>query len=419
MFNVIRQHCCGLDVHQAIVWACLMIVQEDGSVTKTIRSFTTFTSGLLKLRDWLLENQCQDVVMESTGIYWKPIYNILEGAAEITLANAHQVKNLPGRKTDVKDCEWLAQMHLCGLVRGSFVPPRPIRDLRELTRRRQKLVNNVMAETNRIQKILEDANIKLSSVVSKIWGVSCRQMIEALISGGYTPEEMANFARGRMRRKLPELKEALMGKITDDHRFILTQCMQHIQFLEMQITEIEEEIDEKLKADPELYECLMSIPFFDKVSVAGFIAEMGNDMLPFATGEHAASWAGVCPGNRESAGKRKSGKTRPGNKHLECLAVQVAWAAVRRKDTYLRAKFQRLAYRRGQKKAIVAIAHSIIKIVYHIIKEHVCYMEPETKEPSEQQKKKITEKHIKALERLGYKVDLNLAPVTEIPLQAA
>ncbi|MCI0691690.1 IS110 family transposase [candidate division KSB1 bacterium] len=417
MFNLIRQRCCGLDVHQAIVWACLMIVQADGSIAKTIRRFTTMTNDLLKLRDWLEENQCQYVVMESTGVYWKPIYNILEDVAEITLANAHQVKNLPGRKTDVKDCEWLAQMHLCGLVRASFVPPRPIRDLRELTRRRRKLVDNANSEKNRIQKILEDANIKLSAVVSRIWGVSCREMLEALISGGYTPEEMANFARARMRKKLPELKEALTGKITDEHRFILTQCMEHIQFLEKQIAAIEEQIDEKLKAYAEVYECLMSIPFFAKISTAGFIAEMGADMSPFLTGAHAASWAGLCPGNHESAGKRKSGKTRHGNKYLESLAVEVAWAAIRRKDTYLRAKFQRLAYRRGPRKAILAIAHSIIKIVYHLIKERVCYLEPEIKEPPEPQKRKMMEKHLKALERLGYKVEIALA--TDMQLQVA
>lgn len=417
MFNFIRQRCCGLDVHQATVWACLMIVQADGNIAKTIRRFTTMTNDLLKLRDWLEENQCQYVVMESTGVYWKPIYNILEDIAEITLANAHQVKNLPGRKTDVKDCEWLAQMHLCGLVRASFVPPRPIRDLRELTRRRRKLVDNANSEKNRIQKVLEDANIKLSAVVSRIWGVSCREMIEALISGGYTPEEMANFARARMRKKLPELKEALTGKITDEHRFILTQCMEHIQFLEKQIAALEEQIDEKLKAYAEVYECLMSIPFFAKISTAGFIAEMGADMSPFLTGAHAASWAGLCPGNHESAGKRKSGKTRHGNKYLESLAVEVAWAAIRRKDTYLRAKFQRLAYRRGPRKAILAIAHSIIKIVYHLIKERVCYLEPEIKEPPEQQKQKMMQKHLKALERLGYKVEI--APVTTMKLQAA
>lgn len=417
MFNLIRQRCCGLDVHQAIVWACLMIVQADGSIAKTIRRFTTMTNDLLKLRDWLEENQCQHVVMESTGVYWKPIYNILEDIAQITLANAHQVKNLPGRKTDVKDCEWLAQMHLCGLVRASFVPPRPIRDLRELTRRRRKLVDNANSEKNRIQKILEDANIKLSAVVSRIWGVSCREMLDALISGGYTPEEMANFARARMRKKLPELKEALTGKIADEHRFILSQCMEHIQFLEKQIAAIEEQLDEKLKAYAEVYECLMSIPFFAKISTAGFIAEMGADMSPFLTSAHAASWAGICPGNHESAGKRKSGKTRHGNKYLESLAVEVAWAAIRRKDTYLRAKFQRLAYRRGPRKAILAIAHSIITIVYHLIKERVCYLEPEIKEPPEPQKRKMTEKHLKALERLGYKVEI--APATDMQSQAA
>ena len=406
MFQFIRQRCCGLDVHQATVWACLLVVEADGTITKTKEKFSTMTNGLLKLRDWLIANDCKDVVMESTGVYWKPIYNILEDIAEITLANARQVKGLPGRKTDVKDCEWLAQMHLCGLVRASFVPPRPIRDLRDLNRRRQKLIDEAKSEKNRIQKYLEDANIKLSAVVSKIWGVSCREMIEALISGGHTPEEMANFARGRMRQKIPQLQEALNGRITEHHKFLLTQCMQHIRYLEDQITEIEKRIAECLQPYQEVCDCLKSIPFFDQTATVGFIAEMGVDMTPFPSAEHAASWAGMCPGNHESAGKSKSGKSRHGNKHLTRLAVEVAWAAVRRKDSYLRPKFLRLAYRRGKKKAIYAVGHSIIKIVYHIVKERVCYLEPELKPLTEQQKKKILNKHLKALGHLGYKIEI-------------
>lgn len=413
MFQFIRQCCCGLDVHQGIVWACLLVVQADGTITKTKDKFSTMTKGLLQLRDWLIANNCKDVVMESTGVYWKPIYNILEDIAEITLANARQVKGLPGRKTDVEDCEWLAQMHLCGLVRASFVPLRPIRDLRDLNRRRQKLIDEASAEKNRIQKYLEDANIKLSAVVSKIWGVSCREMVDALISGGYTPEEMANFAHGRMRPKIPELKEALDGRITEHHQFLLTQCMQHIQFLEGQIAEIEERITECLRPYQEVYDCLMSIPFFDQAATVGFMAEMGVDMAPFPSAGHVASWAGMCPGNYESAGKRKSGKSRDGNKYLQRLAVEVAWAGVRRKDSYLRTKFQRLAYRRGKKKAIYAIAHSIIKMVYHIVKERVLYLEPEVKPPTERQKQKLLHKHLKALERLGYKIEAT--PVPEAP----
>ncbi len=409
MFQVIRQRCCGLDVHQTSVWACLLVVQADGSASKTIRQFSTMTRGLLELRDWLEENDCRYVVMESTGVYWKPIFNILEDVAEITLANARQVKNLPGRKTDVKDCEWLAQMHLYGLIRSSFIPPRPIRDLRDLTRRRQKLVQETTAEKNRIQKALEDANIKLGSVVSEIWGMSSREMIEALISGGHSTKEMANFARGRMRNKIPLLQEALEGKITDHHRFLLLQEMEHICFLQGQIAELEQRIDHCLQAYREVHECLMSIPFFDEIATSGFMAEMGVDMSSFPTALHAASWAGLCPGNNESAGKRKSGKTRPGNKYLQSLAVQVAWAAVRRKDTYLRAKFQRLAYRHGPQKAIIAIAHSIVKIVYHLVKERASYVEPEIKPATEQQKKKMVKRHLKALERLGYQVAITQA----------
>ena len=407
MFRFIRQRCCGLDVHERTVWACVLMVQENGVLATAKRRFSTMTKDLLKLRDWLEDLNCTDVVVESTGVYWKPLYNILSDYAKVTLANARQVKGLPGRKTDVADSEWLAHMHLCGLVRASFIPPRPIRDLRDLTRRRRSLVNETTAEKNRIQKILEDANIKLSSVVSEIWGVSSREMIEALISGGYTPEEMAKFARGRLKNKIPDLKAALTGNITDHHRFMLTQCMQHIRYLEGQIADLEERTAEALKAYPEVYECLRSVPFLNRVSTASIIAELGVDMNTFASAHHLSSWAGMCPGNHESAGKKKRSKKRHGNKHLECLLTEVSWAAVRRKDSYLRAKFQRLAYRRGSKKAIIAIEHSITKILYHIIKERICYMEPEKQQPTEQQKQKLLSKHLKALERLGYKTKLN------------
>jgi transposase len=412
MFQFIRQRCCGLDVHQAMVWACVLVVQPDGKIKKTKEKFSTMTKGLLQLRDWLISNDCKDVVMESTGVFWKPIYNLVEDIAEITLANARQVKGLPGRKTDVSDCEWLAQMHLCGLVRASFVPPRPIRDLRDLNRRRQKLVDTANAEKNRIQKYLEDANIKLSAVVSKIWGVSCREMIEALIAGGHTPKEMANLAHGRMRPKIPQLEEALNGKIMEHHRFLLKQSMKHIRFLEEQIADLEARIEECLQPYQQVYDCLMSVPFFDQTATVGFMAEMGVDMAPFPSAAHAASWSGTCPGNHESAGKRKHGKTRHGDKYLERLAVEVAWAAVRRKDSYLRGKFLRLAHRRGKKKAIFAIAHSIIKMVYHLVKERVPYREPEVKAPTERQKHKLVQKHLKALERLGYKVEMASPPAT-------
>lgn len=405
--------CCGLDVHQAVVWACLLIEQADGKVIKIIRSFSTMTKGLLQLKDWLEEHQCQHVVMESTGVYWKPIFNILEDSATITLVNARHLKKVPGRKTDVKDCEWIAIVHRYGLVKASFVPPRPIRDLRDLTRRRRKLVGEAASEKNRIQKVLEDANVKLSAVISKIWGVSCREMIEALISGGYTPKEMATFARGRMRKKIPELQEALEGKISDHHRFLLTQAMEHIQYLERQIAALDERIDQCLAPYREVYECLQSIPGVDEVAAAGFIAEMGADMSPFPTAAHLASWAGMCPGNHESAGKRKSGKTRPGDKYLESLLCEVAWAASRTKDTYLSAKYNRIAYRRGPKKANVAIGHSIIKIAYHIIKERVLYLEPETKQLTAQQTQRLLKKHLQALERLGYKIELSQEPVKQ------
>lgn len=422
MFQIIRQRCCGLDVHQRIIWACVLNVEANGVVTKEKRQFSTMTQGLLKLRDWIEDHDCKDVAIESTGVYWKPVFNILGEEFNMTLANARQVKGLPGRKTDVRDSEWLAQMHLCGLVRASFIPPRPIRDLRDLTRRRRKLVEEANAEKNRIGKYLEDANIKLVAVVSDIWGKSSREMLEALISGGYKPEEMAKFARGRMKNKIGELKEALTGNITDHHRFLLTQCMQHIQYLEGQIGELEERIAEALKAYPEVYACLMSAPFLHETSVAGIMAEMGVDMSAFPSADNLASWNGMCPGNNESAGKKKSGKKRHGNKYLESLLTEIAWAAVRRKGSFLQAKFKRIAYRRGPKKAIIAIGHSITKSVYHMIKERVCYVEPQSQpqQLNERQKQKLAQKHLKALERLGYKIELPNEKVNLIsPLETA
>jgi len=408
--EAILKCCCGLDVHQAVVWACLVIEQPDGKVAKTIRSFSTMTKGLLQLKDWLEEHHCKHVAMESTGVYWKPIFNILEDSATITLANARHLKQVPGRKTDVKDCEWIAMLHRYGFIKASFVPPRPIRDLRDLTRYRRSLIGDAASEKNRIQKFLEDANIKLSAVVSKIWGVSCREMIEALIAGSYTPKQMAKFARGRMRSKIPALQEALEGKISDHHRFLLTKCMEHIQYLERQIAEIDERIDECLEPYREVHTCLQSMPGVDKDAAAGLIAEMGADMSVFPTAAHAASWAGMCPGNHESAGKRKSGKTRPGDKYLESLLCEVAWAASRTKDTYLSAKYNRIAYRRGPKKANVAVGHSIIKIAYHIIKERVLYLEPEKEQITAQQKNRLLKKHLQAIERLGYKIELAQQP---------
>jgi transposase len=414
MFQIIRQRCCGLDVHQRVIWACVLNVEANGVITKEKRYFSTMTKGLLQLRDWIEDHDCKDVAIESTGVYWKPVFNILGEEFNMTLANARQVKGLPGRKTDVKDSEWLAQMHLCGLVRASFIPPRPIRDLRDLTRRRRKLVEDANAEKNRIGKYLEDANIKLAAVVSDIWGVSSREILEALISGGYTPEQMAKFARGRMKNKIGELKEALTGKITDHHRFLLTQCMQHIKYLEGQIADLEERIAEALKAYPEVYECLMSVPYLNETSVAGVMAEMGVDMSTFPSASNFAAWSGTCPGNNESAGKRKNGKKRHGNKYLESLLTEISWAAVRRKGSFLQAKFKRIAYRRGPKKAIIAIAHSNAKMLYQIIKERVCYLEPQPQQLSEQQKHKTAQKHLKALERLGYKIELLAANSTPV-----
>jgi transposase len=408
MFNVILKTCCGLDVHQAVIWACLLIEKADGTVQRIKNKFGTCTKELLRLHDWLEKHNCKHVAMESTGVYWKPVYNILEDSCDLTVANARHIKNLPGRKTDVKDCEWVAILYRHGLIRKSFVPPRAIRDLRDLTRYRRRLVDQAADEKNRIQKFLEDANIKLSSVVSKIWGKSCQKMLEALIIGHMTAKEMAQLARGRMRPKIKELELALEGNVTEHHRYMLGKCMKHIRSIEDEIAELDERIDKCLQPYRAQHQCLMEIIGVDEKSAAALLAEIGVDMSFFPTSHHLASWAGVCPGNNESGGKKKSGKTAKGNKWLNAVLTEMAWAASKKKDSFAQAKFNGIAARRGKKKANVALRHHILKSAWHILQEPgVVYMEPEIKPLTEKRKEKIIKKHLNAIKKLGYYVTVD------------
>src|SRR3989441_5957108 len=402
---------CGLDVHQATVVACLLIVRKDGKLQKQMRPFGTITRELLSLREWLLSEGCTHVAMESTGVYWKPVYALLEGGAgglEIVVANAQHVKKVPGRKTDVKDAEWIADLLCHGLLRSSFVPPKPIRELRDLTRYRRKLVESQSAERHRLLKLLETANIKLASVATDVFGMSGRLMLRALIEGKATPQEMAELAKGLLRKKIPELQLALEGKLEEHHRFLLELQLQRLEAAEKDLAALEQRIRQKLEPYAAQLALLDEIPGVDWTLAAVIIAELGVDMSVFGSVSQLASWAGVCPGNNESAGKRKSSRIPSGNVYLKSGLVEAANAAGRAKGTYLRDKFFRLKARRGYKRAVVAIAHKILVAIYHMLSQQVSYNDLGDLYLAKLNKNHLTRNLVHRLERLGYAVTLTL-----------
>jgi transposase len=373
--DVLHRCCAGLDVHKRTVVACVRRVDPAGKVSKTIKTFPTMTTDLLALSDWLAVQGVAVVAMESTGSYWKPVFNLLESRFEVVLVNAHHIKNVPGRKTDVKDSEWIAQLLQHGLLRPSFIPPRPTRELRDLTRQRTQLIRERTSVINRIQKILEDANIKLSSVATNALGVSGRSMIEAIIQGEYDPVKLADLARRRLRKKIPQLQQALHGSVSEHHRFLLRTQMDHLDHLERLIQEYSQRIEEALDPFVETLARLVTIPGVDFRVAEIVVAEIGLDMNRFPTAGHLSSWAGLASGNHESAGKRQSGRTTPGNTWLKSALVQAAWAAFRAKKTHLSKKFRRIAGNRGKKRAAFAVAHTMLVIIYHLLKENTTYQE--------------------------------------------
>ena len=398
---------CGLDVHQSTVVACLLIVLKNGTVHKNMRTFGTTTRELLSLRAWLLSEGCTHVAMESTGVYWKPVYAILEGGAlEIVVANAQHVKKVPGRKTDVKDAEWIADLLCHGLLRSSFVPPKPIRELRDLTRYRRKLVESQTAERNRLLKLLETSNIKLASVATDVFGVSGRLMLRALIEGKATTQEMANLAQRKLRKKIPELEPALEGKLEEHHRFLLRLQLDRLEAAEADLAVLEQRIQRKLQPYEAQVTLLDEIPGVDWTLAGVIIAELGVDMKVFENVSHLASWAGISPGNNESAGKRKSSRIPKGNVYLKTGLVEAATAAARTKGTYLRDKFYRLKARRGYKRAVVAVAHNILVAIYHMLSHRVCYNELGDLYLDKLNKHHLTRNLVHRLERLGYTVKL-------------
>lgn len=403
-FEQVVSRGCGIDVHKRSVTAT---VSGDG-LKKQTRTFQTFTDNLIELRDWLKESEVTHIAMESTGVYWKPLYNILEENFEILLVNARHIKNVPGKKTDKKDSEWICKLLLTGLLKGSFVPPRPIRELRDLSRYRRKLTEQIASEKNRLQKILEDGNIKLSSVVSDIGGKSATEIIEAIIDGEEDTDTLLSLCRGRLRSKLREMALAVKGHLTPHHCFMLKTIQKSIREKQALIKEINVEFDErleehKLTADIEL---LQSIPGIAKEAAESIVAEIGADMERFPTCKHLASWAGMSPGNNESGGKRKSGRITHGNKYLKAMLVQCAWGATRVKNTYLRSKYDSLAPRRGKKRALIATGHKLLIAAYHILRDKVEYKELGADYLESRRKQKSLERHLSKLRDMGYEVEL-------------
>ena len=403
--EVMNKRCCGLDVHKDTVVACLMI-REGGKVHKEVRTFLTMTLDLVVLHDWLKAHEVTHVAMESTGIYWRPVFNLLEEDFTVLLVNAAHIKTVPGRKTDVKDCEWIADLLSHGLLRGSFIPPEPIRDLRDLTRYRKSLTDERVREVNRLQKFLEAANIKLSSVANDVMGASGRAMLEALTAGSTDPQVLSELAKGRLRKKLPELRKALEGRFRPHHRFMVGEILTHIDFLDEAIERISQEVSCRIVPFSKTVEVMDLVPGINQRVAEGILSEIGVDMSCFPTDGHAASWAGLCPGNNESAGKRKSGKTRKGDRWLRRYLIEAAWAASRKKGSYLSALYHRLVVRRGKKKAIVAVAHRLLVIIYHLLKDQGSYRELGPDHFNKVNAAHVQRHHVKRLESLGFKVVL-------------
>jgi transposase len=404
--QVVYECCCGLDVHAKTVVACL---RKQGK--KEIRTFSTMTADLLQLLDWLTAEGCRHVAMESTGVYWKPVLNILEGGCEVMLVNARHIKAVPGRKTDVRDCEWLADLLRHGLVKASFIPPVEIREVRELTRYRQTLVKDHTAVANRIQKLLESANLKLGQVASDVLGLSGRLMLRALAEGEQDAEKLAELAQGRLKSKKDALRQALAGRLTGAQRWVLGEALARWEELEGALSRVEARIGEEVQACadpfvPAAVALLDSIPGVGEHVAHTIVAEIGVDMDRFPSDGHLASWAGMCPGNNESAGKRKSGQTTKGSPYLRTALIEAAWAASHGKGTYWAAKYKRLVPRLGKKKALVALGHNLLRIAYYLLKRRVRYTDLGSDYFDRHQVQRQRQRLVERLETLGVKVTL-------------
>jgi transposase len=403
--DVLYPTCCGLDVHKQTVVACLSR-RAAGERRKEVRTFGTTTEALRALRDWLVAAGCTHAALESTGVYWRPVWHVLEGACELLLVNARHVKAVPGRKTDVADSEWLADLLQHGLLRPSFVPPRAQQELRDLTRTRTKLVDARSAAVRRLQAVLEDANLKVAGVATDVMGVSGRAILAALLAGTTDPAILAELAKGRLRRKRALLEQALAGRVTAHHRLLLALHLEHVDFLDEQIDRLSEEIAERLRPVQAVLDRLDAIPGVGPRTAEVLAAEVGLDMGRFPSAAHLASWAGMCPGSYESAGKRKGGTTRKGNKWLRRALVEAACAAARNKATYLAARYRRLLVRRGKRRAAVAVGHTLLCLVYALLADGEVYHEPGPGYLDERHRRRVEQRALDQLRALGYEVTL-------------
>jgi len=407
--DVVLSRVAGLDVHQATVVATVRVPGNGGGRRVVTETFGTMTADLLALRDWLQAFGVTHVALESTGVYWKPVYYVLEETVTLLLINMQELKRVPGRKTDVKDSEWLAQLLECGLLKASFVPPPPIRELRDLTRYRVQQVKDRSQEVNRLYKVLEDAGLTLTTVISDVMGKSGRAMLEALVAGTTDPLILAELARGRLRKKLPELRRALAGRFRAHHAFLIEQIFAKIDFLDEALDRLTAEIDGRLVPFAPMLTALDTIPGVDRMGAISIVVETGGDMTRFPTAGHLCSWGAMCPGQNESAGKRRSGKTRKGNRYLRGALIQAGLGAMRKNGSALQAKYHRVARHRGHKKAVVAVGHQILEIAFYVMRDGVTYDELGADYFDRRHAEKAVRRHIRQLEALGFHVTVEKA----------
>jgi transposase len=405
--QVIHERCAALDVHKKTVVVTIMLTQADGRVQQSTRTFLTMTADLLALNDWLSSHNIEVIALESTGVFWRPVFNLIEEGRQVILVNAQHMKAVPGRKTDVKDSQWLADLLRHGLLKASFIPPKPVRELRDLMRYRKTLVQERADEVNRLQKVLETANIKLAAVATDVLGKSGRNMLNALLDGQEDAEALAELAQGRLRAKLPALRKALDGRVQPHHRTLLERILAHIDFLEESLAQLQAEMEPYLDPFEEAVELVQSVVGIGELAAASIIAEIGTDMSRFASDKHIASWAGVCPGNKQSGGKRLSGKTTKGNPYLRAILFEVSWAIAHTKDNYLSTFYHRMARRHGKHKAIAALAHKVLVVIYHILRTKKPYTDLGADYFDQRDRKRIELHHVHRLEQLGYTVTLS------------
>ncbi len=407
--QIIHQRCAGLDVHKKTVVACVLITQPDGSVEKHTATFGTMTPDLLALSDWLKGHGVTHAAMESTGVYWRPVYQLLEGTFTLLVANAQHIKRMPGRKTDVTDAEWVADLLRHGLIAPSFVPPQPQRELRELTRHRSNVTGRRAQCINELHRTLEGTNIKLGSVATDLTGVSATDMLQSLVAGVNDPEVLAELARGTLRKKIPQLRAALQGQVRAHQRLILSQLLADIEAFDDQVVDLNTEIAGRLQAEQEILDRLDEIPGVDHKVAEVIVAELGTDMKRFGSAPRAAAWSGMCPANRESGGRRYRARSRFGNKHLKSALVEAGRAASRSKNTYLGAQYRRLAARKGGKRAALAVGHSILTISYHMMDRGTRFAELGADYFDRRNPERVKDRLVARLQKLGFTVTVQPA----------